>query len=124
MNKILLVEDDDNLGLMICKLLELSGYEVRLLRTPDKTVTNLLEEKFDLVIMDKLLSGVDGTDICIKVRKTDTISETPILMMSALDGAKKNCLLAGATNFINKPFDIKDLLMCVKNTINNTKDLN
>lgn len=124
MNKILLVEDDDNLGLMICKLLELSGYEVRLLRIPDKTVTNLLEEKFDLVLMDKLLSGVDGTDICINIRNTDTISDTPILMMSALDGAKKTCLQAGATNFINKPFDIKDLLMCIKNTISNTRVLN
>ncbi len=124
MNKILLVEDDDNLGLMICKLLELSGYEVRLLTIPDKTVTNLLEEKFDLVLMDKLLSGVDGTDICIKIRKTDTISDTPILMMSALDDAKKNCLQAGATNFINKPFEIKDLLMSIKNTISNTTFLN
>ena len=91
---------------------------------PDKTVTNLLEEKFDLVLMDKLLSGVDGTDICIKIRKTDTISDTPILMMSALDDAKKNCLQAGATNFINKPFDIKDLLVCIKNTISNKQVLN
>ncbi len=124
MYKILLVEDDHNLGLMICELLELNGYEVSLLRMPDKTVTNLLEEKFDLVLMDKLLSGVDGTDICIDIRKTDTISNIPIIMMSALDGAKKNCLLAGATNFINKPFEIKDLVACVKETISNAKVLN
>ncbi len=124
MNKILLVEDDHNLGLMICELLELNGYEVRLLRMPDKTVTKLLEEKFDLVLMDKLLSGVDGTNICIEIRKTDTISDTPILMMSALDGARKICLLAGATNFIDKPFEIKDLLACVKDTISKTSHLN
>lgn len=124
MNKILLVEDDDSLGLMISKLLELSGYEVRLLITPDKTVTNLQEEKFDLVLMDKLLCGIDGTDICVKIRNTDTISAIPILMMSALDGAKEICIQAGATNFINKPFDIKDLLSCIKSTISNTKVLN
>ncbi|CAN5204906.1 hypothetical protein BH23BAC2_BH23BAC2_20680 [soil metagenome] len=124
MDKILLVEDDHNLGLMICELLEINGYEVRLLRMPDKTVTNLLEEKFDLVLMDKLLSGVDGTDICAKIRKTDTISDTPILMMSALDGARKNCIEAGATSFIDKPFEIKDLLVCVKDTIGKGKVLN
>ncbi len=124
MDRILLVEDDHNLGLMICELLELNGYEVRLLRMPDKTVKNLLEDKFDLLLMDKLLSGVDGTDICAKIRKTDTISNTPILMMSALDGARKNCIEAGATNFINKPFEIKDLLTCVKDTISNGKVLN
>ncbi len=121
MDIILLVEDDNNLGIMICELLELNGYEVRLLRMPHKTVKNLHEEKFDLVLMDKLLSGVDGTDICAKIRNTDSISHTPILMMSALDGARKNCIEAGATNFIDKPFEIKDLLTCVKDTISKGK---
>ncbi len=124
MNKILLVEDDYNLGLMICELLEMDGYEVKLLRMADRTVKNLLEEKFDLVLMDKLLSGMDGTDICAKIRKTEIISQTPILMMSALDGARKDCIEAGATSFIDKPFEIKDLLACVKNTISNGKDFN
>ncbi len=125
MNKILLVEDDYNLGLMICELLEMDGYEVRLLRMANNTVKNLLEDKFDMVLMDKLLSGIDGTDICAKIRNTDTISQTPILMMSALDGARKNCIEAGATGFIDKPFEIKDLLASVKDTINKgqeTKD--
>lgn len=124
MDKILLVEDDDNLGLMIYDLLELKGYEVNLLRMADKTVNKLLENDFDLVLMDKLLSGIDGTDICAKIRKTDTISHTPILMMSALNGAKKNCIEAGATNFIAKPFEIKDLYAIVKETISKGKDFN
>ena len=124
MNKILLVEDDHSLGLMICDLLELNGYKVSLLRMPDKTVENLLEDKFDLVLMDKLLSGMDGTDICAKIRKTDPISHTPILMMSALNGAKKICMDAGATKFIEKPFEIKDLLSIVKEIISKGKDYN
>ncbi len=123
MDKILLVEDDHNLGLMICDLLELNGYEVSLLRLPDKTVKNLMEDKFDLILMDKLLSGMDGTDICFKIRNTDTISHTPILMMSALNGAKKNCIEAGATSFIEKPFEIKDLLEKVKDAISKTSHL-
>lgn len=118
MNKILLVEDDLNLGLMISELLELKGYEVSLLRIADKTVKNLMEESFDLVLMDKLLSGMDGTDICTEIRKTETISHTPILMMSALDGAKGTCIAAGATDFIAKPFDISDLLAKVEDIIN------
>lgn len=121
MDKILLVEDDHNLGIMICELLESNGYKVTLLRMPDKTVKNLLEDKFDLVLMDKLLSGIDGTDICLKIRKTDTISQTPILMMSALNGAEKNCMAAGATNFIAKPFEIKDLFVIVEDTISKGK---
>lgn len=118
MNKILLVEDDHNLGLMICELLKLNGYNVKLIRMGDKTVNNLLKDDFDLVLMDKLLSGIDGTDICAEIRKTDTVSNTPILMMSALTDAKKSCIAAGATNFIAKPFEIKDLLANVNDTIN------
>jgi DNA-binding response OmpR family regulator len=124
MDRILLVEDDHNLGIMICDLLELNGYEVKLLRMAEQTVKILQEDTFDLVVMDKLLSGIDGTDICAEIRKTDTISNTPILMMSALNGAKEICIEAGATNFIAKPFEIKDLFTIVKDTINKGKVLN
>jgi len=122
MNTILLVEDDHNLGLMIRELLEMNGYGVSLLRVPGKTVSNLLKGGFDLVLMDKLLSGMDGTDICAEIRKTDAVSHTPILMMSALNGAKKICLEAGASDFIAKPFEIKELLAHVSDTIYKGKE--
>lgn len=123
MNKILLVEDDHNLGLMIRELLELNGYGVTLLRMGNKAIENLLEEEFDLVLLDKLLSGADGADICAEIRKTDAISHTPILMMSALNGARESCIVAGATGFIAKPFEIKDLLADVKDAISKRKVL-
>jgi len=121
MKRILLVEDDHNLGLMLQELLELNGYEIRLLRMAERTVENLLKERFDLVLMDKLLSGIDGTDICAEIRKTDAVSHMPILMMSALNGARKICLEAGASDFIAKPFEIKELLAHVSDTINKGK---
>ncbi|MCM4156436.1 response regulator [Gramella sp. AN32] len=122
MNKILLVEDDDHLGLILRDQLELNGYEVQLLRLPSKTVENLLKDKFDLVIMDKLLSGIDGTDICADIRNTVPISTTPILMMSGWDGAEKICIAAGATNFIAKPFDVNSFLRHIESTLNKAKD--
>jgi DNA-binding response OmpR family regulator len=123
MNKILLVEDDQNLGIMICDLLEMSGYEVKLLRMGEQTVQHLLEEKFDLVIMDKLLSGIDGTNVCTEIRNTKAISNTPILMMSALDGARKDCMEAGATDFVNKPFEMKDFLAKIGDSMNKERDV-
>ena len=118
MNKILLVEDDYHLGLILKDHLEISGYEVSLLRIPSKTVENLLEEKFDLVITDKLLNGIDGTLICAAIRNTEGISEIPILMMSGYDGAEKDCLAAGANKFIAKPFEVDVLLQSIKKTLN------
>jgi DNA-binding response OmpR family regulator len=108
---------------MICDLLEMSGYEVKLLRMGEQTVENLQEEKFDLVVMDKLLSGIDGTTVCAEIRSIKAISNTPILMMSALYGARTNCMEAGATDFVNKPFEMKDFLAKIGDSMNKERDV-
>lgn len=123
MKKILLVEDDPNLGEVLNLQLEMNGYEVSLLRFPTETVENLLEDKFDLVIMDKLLNGIDGTLVCAAIRNTKPISGTPILMMSGLDGAGEDCIAAGANEFIAKPFEISRFLERIEATMENSQDL-
>lgn len=122
MKKILLVEDDHHLGIILSDQLEMNGYEVRLVRIPSKTIENLLEDQFDLVIMDKLLRGMDGTEICAQIRNTDGISDTPILMMSGMDGAHTVCKAAGATNFIAKPFEVDGFLKSIKDSIEKEKN--
>lgn len=117
--RILLVEDDYHLGMIIRDQLEFNGYEVDLLRQPTQTVEKLQEKRFDLVLTDKLLSGIDGTLICAAIRNTKDISGTPILMMSGFDGAREECLAAGANNFIPKPFEVDSLLRSIEETINN-----
>ena len=117
MNRILLIEDDPFFGLILNDQLEMNGYEVRLLSIPGQAVENLQEQKFDLVIMDKLLSGVDGTRVCAEIRGTEEISDVPILMMSGLDGASEICIAAGANNFIAKPFEVDDLMESIEATI-------
>ena len=123
MAKILLVEDDHYLGIILNDQLELHGHEVSLLRLPNKAVEYLQEDEFDLVIMDKLLSGIDGEHICTSIRNTEGVSNTPILMMSGLDGAHRTCLAAGATNFIAKPFEVDSFLKSIDATIEKGKEL-
>lgn len=117
MKKILLVEDDPNLGEVLNLQLEMSGYEVSLLRYPTKTVESLLENNYDLVVMDKLLNGIDGTLVCAAIRNTEAISEIPILMMSGLDGAGEDCIAAGANDFIAKPFDMNNFISSIEATL-------
>lgn len=118
MKKILLVEDDYHLGIIITDQLEMNGFDVQLLRIPTQTLEILEKDEFDLVIMDKLLNGIDGTLICAAIRNTESVSNIPILMMSGMDGARKDCIAAGATNFIEKPFEVKNLLKGIEETLN------
>ncbi len=110
MNKILIVEDDHNLGIMIQDMLQFSGYDVMLSRKPQSTNEDIIEHDIKLVLLDKLIFGVDGTDVCVKIRKTKAISKTPVIMMSALNNARETCMKAGASDFISKPFDMTDLI--------------
>lgn len=119
MNKILLVEDDYHLGLILKDQLEYSGYEVTLLRQPKETVSTLSEQSYNLVITDKLLNGIDGTLICAAIRNSENFSEIPILMMSGMDGAKTECIAAGANDFIAKPFELDSFLESIEKTIKN-----
>lgn len=107
MAKILIIEDDHNLGLMIKDILEFKGYEIILSRNPENTIEIIIENHVDLILLDKLILGVDGSDVCAKIRSHEATSDKPVLMMSALNDSRENCLKAGATDFIYKPFEMK-----------------
>lgn len=114
MNKILLVEDDYTLGFILKDQLEANGYEVSHLMRASNTIENLQGDDFDLVVLDKLLKGIDGTQICAEIRNTEGISEIPILMMSGMDDSKETCIAAGANNFIAKPFEVDSFLKSIE----------
>lgn len=107
--KILVVDDDSGIGEMLKTLLEFYGYEVIVTEKPLMAEKLIQEENIDIVLLDKLISGVDGTDVCAGIRQNPEISETPVLMMSALHDAGPVCKKAGANDFIAKPFEVEDL---------------
>ena len=122
MAKILIVEDDYNLGLMIRDILEFKGYDILLSRKPENTIEEIINNEIDLILLDKLLSGVEGTDVCAKIRSTEATAKKPVLMMSALHDARSVCLEAGATEFIYKPFDMKVIQDKVQELLDNAQN--
>lgn len=108
--KILIVDDDRSIGEMLQMLLEIKGYEVIFSQEPGKTEENITAQGTHLVILDMLISGVNGTDVCARIRSDNTTKKVSILMMSALHDAGKKCKAAGANDFIAKPFEIDELL--------------
>lgn len=108
--KILIVDDDAGIGEMLKTLLEFSGYKVMVTENPHHTGDLLLQNGVDLVLLDMLIDGVNGTDICVELKQDKRTAGVPVLMMSALHEAGAKCTEAGADDFIAKPFEMEDLL--------------
>lgn len=116
--KILVVDDDSGIGEMLKTLLEFYGYEVIVTEKPDEAEKLIENHEIDLVILDMLISGVNGTDVCARLRANEPTADIPVLMMSALHDAGKKCKKAGANDFIAKPFEMDDLQEKINSILN------
>ena len=113
MSRILIIEDEESIAELEKDYLELSGFDVEIENRGDAGLARALEEDFDLFILDLMLPGVDGFEICKKIRAK---KDTPILMVSAKkdDIDKIHGLGLGADDYITKPFSPSELVARVK----------
>lgn len=120
-DRILVVDDDSGIGEMLQTLLEFYGFKVIVTEKPDETEALIEEHNIDLVMLDMLISGVNGTDVCARLRQNDSTEEIPVLMMSALHDAGPKCKKAGADEFIAKPFEMEDLVEIINELISSRR---
>ena len=113
MSKILIVEDEEAIADLEKDYLELSGFEVEVANDGETGFKKALENDYDLFILDLMLPGVDGFEICRQVRDE---KNTPIIMVSAKkdDIDKIRGLGLGADDYITKPFSPSELVARVK----------
>lgn len=113
MSKILIIEDEEAIADLEKDYLELSGFEVEIEERGDAGLTRALKEEFDLIILDLMLPGVDGFEICKKIREEKNI---PVIMVSAKkdDIDKILGLGLGADDYMTKPFSPSELVARVK----------
>ena len=113
MSKILIVEDEESIADLEKDYLELSGFDVQIEYAGDKGLTRALKEDFDLIVLDLMLPGVSGFDICRQVREEKNV---PIIMVSAKkdDIDKIRGLGLGADDYMTKPFSPSELVARVK----------
>lgn len=106
----MVLDDDPDICSMLKMVLDYHGYGAVDVDCEEKANEVLSKHDVDLIIMDMLLSGVDGTDICRRLKQDKQTASIPILMFSAHPNAQKICLEAGADDFISKPFEMNDLI--------------
>ncbi len=113
MSRILIVEDEEAIADLEKDYLELSDFEVEIEHAGDRGLEKALNEDFDLVILDLMLPGIDGFEVCKKIREEKNI---PILMVSAKkdDIDKIRGLGLGADDYMTKPFSPSELVARVK----------
>jgi DNA-binding response OmpR family regulator len=112
-SKILIIEDEEAIADLEKDYLELSGFEVEIEDRGDSGLTRALKEDFNLIILDLMLPGVDGFEICKKIREEKNI---PVIMVSAKkdDIDKIRGLGLGADDYMTKPFSPSELVARVK----------
>ncbi len=113
MSRILIIEDEEAIADLEKDYLELSDFQVHIENSGDTGLAAALAEEFDLVILDLMLPGMDGFDVCKKIREKKNI---PILMVSAKkdDIDKIRGLGLGADDYMTKPFSPSELVARVK----------
>ena len=117
MSKILIIEDEEAIADLEKDYLELSSYEVEIAADGETGLKRARDEDFQLVILDLMLPGVDGFEICRQVREK---KNTPIIMVSAKkdDIDKIRGLGLGADDYMTKPFSPSELVARVKAHLN------
>ena len=113
MSKILIIEDEESIADLEKDYLELSGFEVEIAYDGEEGRRRALEKDYDLIVLDLMLPGVDGFEICRQVRDE---KNTPIIMVSAKkdDIDKIRGLGLGADDYMTKPFSPSELVARVK----------
>ena len=114
--KIMVVDDDPNIRELVRRYLEKEGFEVTCAERGDEAVKMFRASPPNLMLLDVMLPGMDGWQVCREVRK---ISNIPIIMLTAKDETfdKVLGLELGADDYIVKPFDMKELVARIKAVI-------
>jgi DNA-binding response OmpR family regulator len=113
MSRVLVVEDEPDIADFIRRGLTYKGYEVDVTHSGEEALERARDQLPDLVILDLMLPGIDGVEVCRRLRAAD---EIPIIMLTARDTVadKVNGLEAGADDYVTKPFEFAELLARVR----------
>lgn len=104
--QIFILDDDMDIRFMMQSILKYSGYTVDTCSSPDELFALLSKTKPRLILMDMLLSGHDGREVCRNLKNSQQFQHIPVIMISAHPDAEITCRQAGANGFLEKPFDM------------------
>lgn len=112
--KILIVDDDEAIVDAISMVLDMEGYDIASTTKGNEIFEMIAKHRPDLILLDMLISGTDGRELCKTLKRNKETKEIPVVMISAHPSAKKTILECGANDFLPKPFETSELIKVVK----------
>jgi two-component system phosphate regulon response regulator PhoB len=121
--KVMIVEDEEPLSLMLRYNLEAEGYAVDTVTRGDDAEVRLRESVPDLLLLDWMLPGVSGIELCRRLRSRETTRALPIIMLTARgeESERIRGLATGADDYVVKPFSVPELLARVRAILRRSK---
>ncbi|MBM7614574.1 response regulator [Alkaliphilus hydrothermalis] len=122
--KILVVDDEEHILELIKFNLEKNGFEVTTKDNGEECIQFLREIPVDLVVLDLMLPGIDGLEVCKKIRTIDGLAKLPIIMLTARSEETDRILglELGADDYMAKPFSVRELVARIKAVLRRTED--
>lgn len=117
MKRILIVDDDEAILDAISIAITSEGYKVETLTEGDNTLARARDFKPNLILLDFLLSGKDGSEIVKDIKNDNTLKDVPVIIFSAHPSARETALGSGADEYLAKPFDIDHLFKLINRLI-------
>jgi two-component system phosphate regulon response regulator PhoB len=121
--KVLIVEDEEPLTLLLRYNLEAEGYDVDTVSRGDEAETRIREGTPDLILLDWMLPGISGIELCRRIRTRPETSGLPVIMLTARGEETERIrgLATGADDYVVKPFSIPELMARVKALLRRVK---
>src|SRR5690606_2170979 len=121
--RILIVEDEEPLTLLLRYNLEAEGYAVDAVARGDEAEVRLREQVPDLVLLDWMLPGLSGIELCRRMRARRETERLPVIMLTARgeEGERVRGLATGADDYVVKPFSVPELLARVRALLRRAK---
>lgn len=112
--KVMVVDDDEAILEALRDTLEVEGYDVVTTTSGEETIKMADQHRPQVILLDMLLSGIDGRDVCRELKANNGTDDIPVIMFSAHPNVEASVMACGSDMFLAKPFDIDFLLNAIQ----------